>query len=56
MTDTLTFKLQSFYVAYAPDAEAWSYGACREEAINSLAEQIRARQPRAGERTIRKPE
>jgi len=41
MSHTLTFKLQSFYVAYAPDAGAWSYGTCLEEAVNSLADQLR---------------
>ncbi len=41
-TPTLTFKAQSFYVAYAPDAGIWSYGSCFEEAANSLAEQLRS--------------
>ena len=33
MTNTFTFKLQSFYVAYAPDTGACSYGGCGEEAV-----------------------
>jgi arginyl-tRNA--protein-N-Asp/Glu arginylyltransferase len=38
MTDTVTFELPSFYVTYAPEAEAWSYGTYSDEAINSLAD------------------
>jgi hypothetical protein len=41
-TPTLTFKAQSFYVAYAPEAGVWSYGGCFEEAANGLVEQLRS--------------
>ncbi len=50
MQDSLTFKLQSFYVAIAPAAGIWSYGSCFEEAANSLADQLRAIAIAAGER------
>ncbi len=52
-TPTLTFKAQSFYVAYAPEAGIWSYGGCFEEAANGLAEQLRtaeSEKPTAEER------
>ena len=39
---TLTFKAQSLYVAYAPDSGAYSFGGCFEEAVNSLADQLRS--------------
>ncbi len=38
---TLTFKAQGFYVPCAPEAGAWSFGACFEEAVNGLTEQLR---------------
>jgi hypothetical protein len=41
-TPTFTSKAQSFYVAYAPEAGIWSYGSCFEEAVNSLAEELRS--------------
>jgi hypothetical protein len=51
-TPTLTFKAQSFYVAYAPEAGILSYGSCFEEAANGLAEQLRCTEAgrRAGEK------
>ena len=39
---TLTFKAESFYVACAPEAGILSYGGCFEEAVNSLADQLRS--------------
>lgn len=39
---TLTFKTQSLYCAYAPDAGVCSYGACFEEAVNSLSDELRS--------------
>jgi len=41
-THTITSKAQSFYIAYAPEAGIWSYGGCFEEAVNSLAEELRS--------------
>ena len=54
MQGTLTFKLQSFYAAYAPEAGVWSYGDCSEDAINNLADQLRAI-ARAGDTAGRGP-
>ena len=39
---TLTFKAQGFYVSCAPETGAWSSGACFEEAVNGLTEQLRS--------------
>ena len=39
---SFTFKAQSFYVAYAPEAGILSYGGCFEEAANGLVEQLRS--------------
>jgi len=47
---TLTFKAQSLYVAYAPDFDVSAYGGCRDEALNNLADVISQRQV-AGEAT-----
>lgn len=47
---TLTTKLESFYVAYAPDSGAYFYGGCFEEAVNGLAAELQARTVQA-ERT-----
>ena len=44
MSITLTRKIANFYVAYAPDSGAYSYGGCFEEAVNDLADEIRQRQ------------
>lgn len=42
MSNTQTFKAQSFYIAYAPYTGRWAAGGCFEEAINSLSDQLRA--------------
>ena len=38
---TLTLKITSLYVAYAPDFDMSAYGGCRDEALNNLADEIR---------------
>lgn len=42
MSNTQTFKAQSFYIAYALDTGRWAAGGCFEEAVNSLSDQLRA--------------
>jgi len=42
-----TFKAQSLYGAYAPDDDVCVYGACMEEAVNGLADELRAREAAA---------
>ncbi len=39
----LITKLNTFYGAYAPEFDVCSYGACRDEAVNNLAEELRGR-------------
>ena len=41
---TLTLKITSLYVAYAPEFDVSAYGGCRDEALNNLADEIRQRQ------------
>ena len=43
MNQTLTFKAQSLYGAYAPEADVCVYGACFEEAVNGLTDELRIR-------------
>lgn len=43
MIQLFTFKAQSFYGAYAADADICSYGSCFEEAVNTLTDELRAR-------------
>ena len=38
---TLTLKIKSLYVAYAPDFDMSAYGGCRDEALNNLTDQLR---------------
>lgn len=38
---TLTFRLNSLYVAYAPEFDLSAYGACYEEAVNGLDDELR---------------
>jgi len=38
---TLTCKVSGLYLAYAPEAGLWSCGACFEEAVNTLADELR---------------
>ena len=44
---TVTFKTSGFYVACAPEAGAWSFGVCFEEAANGLTEQLHSTEPKA---------
>jgi hypothetical protein len=39
--DPITTKTESLYRACSPELDVVSYGACREEAINALADEIR---------------
>jgi hypothetical protein len=39
----LTFKVQGLYGAYAPDVGVCFYGACFEEAVNGLNDELRTR-------------
>lgn len=41
---TLTQRITSLYVAYAPDLDVSAYGGCRDEALNNLAAEIHERQ------------
>lgn len=51
MINALTFKSQSFYIAFVPQTGAWAAGGCFEEAVNTLSDQLRAGAAEAGERT-----
>ncbi|HYL73379.1 MAG TPA: hypothetical protein VEU96_04200 [Bryobacteraceae bacterium] len=37
----ITFKTISHYVAYAPDVGRFSYGACFDDALNGLTDELR---------------
>jgi hypothetical protein len=41
INQTFTFKAQSLYGAYAPDTGVCFYGACFEEAVNGLNDELR---------------
>ena len=41
---TLAIKTGTLYAAYSPEFGVFSYGGCRDEAINNLADEIRDRQ------------
>jgi len=43
MNQPFTFKAQSLYGAYAPDAGVCVYGSCFEEAVNGLADELSMR-------------
>lgn len=47
---TLTQRITSLYVAYAPDFNVSAYGSCRDEALNNLTDELRQHQG-AGEAT-----
>jgi hypothetical protein len=49
--NTLTLKISSLYVAYAPEFDVSAYGVCRDDALNNLADEIRDRQT-ADEQTV----
>ena len=53
---TLAFKIDTLYIACSPELGVISYGGCRDEAINNLAERIRSQQPRADERAVQEQE
>ena len=53
-THTFTFKAQSLYVAYAPEAGVCCYGVCYEEAVNSLADALRALAAASEERATKR--
>ena len=40
-TITLTIKITSLYVAYAPEFDVSAYGGCQDEALNNLTDEIR---------------
>jgi hypothetical protein len=40
---TLTHKITSLYVAYAPAFDLSAYGGCRDEALNNLTDELRQR-------------
>jgi hypothetical protein len=42
-TNTLTQKVTGIYVAYAPEFDVSAWGACQDEAVNNLTEQLRER-------------
>jgi len=48
---TMTFKVQSIYVAHAPQADLCCYGGCFEEAVNGLTDQLRNLPLKAGQGT-----
>ena len=37
----IALKQDTLYVAYAPEFDMCSYGACQDEALNNLADEIR---------------
>jgi hypothetical protein len=37
---TFAIKQETLYVAYAPEFDVAAYGACRDEALNNLTEQL----------------
>lgn len=39
---TLTFKVQSLYVAFAPEFDVSAYGTCQDEALNNLVDELHA--------------
>ena len=47
---TLTCKITSIYIAYAPEFDVSAYGGCRDEALNNLSDELR-QQNQTGERT-----
>jgi len=47
----MTFKVQSIYVAHAPQADLCCYGGCFEEAVNGLTDQLRNLPLKAGQGT-----
>jgi hypothetical protein len=40
----ITLKQDTLYVAYAPELDLCSYGACQDEALNNLTDEIRQQQ------------
>ena len=50
ITQPFTFKAQTLYGAYAPESGVCFYGACFEEAVNGLADELRDIAARAPKR------
>jgi len=44
MLSILTVKTESLYCACSPELDIVSYGACRDEALNNLQDEIRLNQ------------
>jgi hypothetical protein len=42
-TSPITLKLNSIYIAYAPEFELAAYGSYRDEALNNLGDELRLR-------------
>jgi hypothetical protein len=51
MISTITAKTESLYFACSPEWGVVSYGACRDEALNNLTDEVRLyeREQEAGE-------
>jgi hypothetical protein len=49
-TAMIAYKTMSFYVAYAPEAGLFSYGACFEEAVNGVTDELRDQETTREER------
>ena len=41
---TMTCKIKTMYVAYAPQFDVCAYGTCRDEALNNLADELNHQQ------------
>jgi hypothetical protein len=42
-TATITHKTDSIYFAYSPSFDVSTYGACQDEALNNLTDELRGR-------------
>jgi hypothetical protein len=51
MLSILTTKTESLYCAFSPEMAIVSYGACRDEALNNLQDEIRMNQLEAKSKT-----
>jgi len=50
---TLTLKIKSLYVAYAPEFDVSAYGGCLDEAVNNLVDEIGHYQTQPAERATK---
>ena len=41
---TMTRKIKTMYVAYAPEFDVSAYGTCQDEALNNLADELNRQQ------------